>query len=208
MSLVTTEEIQVIYDYLSLRDDLGPADLIIGFGHFDLRIPTHCVHLYQCQVAPKILFTGGVGAGSADLIEPEGSVFQKVAMESGVPEVDLFVEIRSTNTSENIAFSRQLLSQQNPPFAFRSALLVAHPYRQRRVFLTIQKHLPGLKLFNAPPDSSLQDDIELFHQKGQDLAPLLLGEVDRINKYGKLGWIQETTLPAQVESIYKRYHRA
>ena len=37
---------QVLFDYLYLRDQkIGPADAVIGFGHFDLKIPGRCLEL-------------------------------------------------------------------------------------------------------------------------------------------------------------------
>jgi hypothetical protein len=35
--------------------------VIVGFGHFDLRIARTCGDLWQQGLASRILFTGGVG---------------------------------------------------------------------------------------------------------------------------------------------------
>ena len=49
------------------------ADVIIGFGHFDLAIPEHCLKLYREGCAGRIIFTGGVALirGMAQAIESE-----------------------------------------------------------------------------------------------------------------------------------------
>ena len=63
-----------IFDYLYLQNlKVDKSDLIIGFGHFDLKIPKQCAALYHKGLAKKILFTGGRGAGSADFREAESN---------------------------------------------------------------------------------------------------------------------------------------
>ncbi len=44
---------RVLFDYLYLRDpDILAADAVIGFGHFDLKIPRRCLELHRRGLAP------------------------------------------------------------------------------------------------------------------------------------------------------------
>lgn len=191
---------EVVYQYLSARSDeeISRADLIVGFGHFDLRIAHHCGKLWQQSLAPRILFTGGVGAGSADLNMPEAEAFAAALRETipDFPTESLIVEGESTNTGENIRFSLPLLDAAG--WSISSAILVATPFRQRRVNQTWSKVTGGITHQSAPPPSDLATDIDIFAQKGEDLTAQLPGEVDRLQTYPARGWIDDVPVPPDV----------
>lgn len=203
-------ETQKLFEYLCLRDEFPErVDTVIGFGHFDPAIPERCAQLYKQLGAKAILFTGGIGAGTADLNKPEADFFFDTcrANHPEIPAENIFVENRSTNTSENILFSMDVLKAQSPDWDFesgiKSAALVATPYRQRRVHLTCKKLLPNIELFNLPPESSYENDQQLFESKGQKLDEMLLPELDRILTYPDKGWIARETVPEAITHLLK-----
>lgn len=198
---------RAVFAYLSLRSaDIPPCDAAIGFGHFDLRIPRTCGALHQSGLARGIVFTGGIGSGTADLGQPEALAFLAELRRSHprIPPETVVTESASTNTSENIAFTARQLAAERPDFCFergiRSAILVASPYRQRRVWLTCRKHLPGLSLFNAPPESDFDEELRLFSGKGQDLTALLAGEIERIVTYAEKGYLVAEAVPERIKT--------
>jgi len=196
---------ETIYAYLTARSDtpLQAADLIVGFGHFDLRIARHCGELWQRGLAPRILFTGGVGAGSADLNMPEAEAFADELRNAcpDFPAGNLIIESESTNTGENIRYSLPLLKSAG--WKFESAILVATPFRQRRVNQTWSKVTDGIPHQSAPPPSNLAVDIEMFAQKGEDLLAQLPGEIDRLKTYPAHGWIDDVPIPSEVLSLMR-----
>ncbi len=174
--------------HLCPADAPRPAELIIGFGVFHMSVPAHCARLYRDGAAPRILFTGGVGAGSGDLDRPEAQAFREHALSLGVPAEAILTEEDSTHTLENVLRSRDLLTALGP--LPTSALMVALPHRQRRVWLTCRRHLPGVELINAPPPADLDEQEALLG--GPDAyARHMLGELDRIERYGARGDIAE-----------------
>lgn len=188
-----------VWNYLAAKDILAPADFIIGFGHFDRRIPAHCASLYKESKAPKIVFTGGVGSGSASLTKAEAEFFRDEAIKLGVPEADIIVESNSTNTPENVKNSVAVLDGLGYSEACSSSfIMVATPYRQRRVRLTCRKHLPNATLFSSPPESSYAADLVLFNAEGEHLEHLLVGELERIQKYGEKGDIASEDIPLAI----------
>ena len=97
------EPLQVIWDYLGMHQTPQKADCIVGFGNFNDNIARRAAQLYREGYAPKVLFTGGVGRNTDGLFtEPEAVRFARVAMECGVPENDIILEPKSSNTKENI----------------------------------------------------------------------------------------------------------
>ena len=183
--------------------------MIVGFGHFDQRIARRCGELWREGVAPRVLFTGGVGAGSAGLTEPEAQVFA-ATLRRGLPEFPedaLLLESASTNTGENVR--RSVVLAKAAHWSLGTAALVASPYRQRRVALTWRQQGPGAgsTFFNAPPTTTLREEIALFAAQGEDLIAHLPGEVDRLTAYAERGWIPPEPIPLDVAEAADRLRR-
>jgi hypothetical protein len=196
---------QVLFDWLALRDPHPTIryDAVIGFGHFDLAIPRRCAELVREGAARRIIFTGGIGAGTADLGRPEADAFAaELAKDDPELAQQALIENRSTNTGDNIRFTRELLEALDPPQplgkAIGSVLLVATPCRQRRVWLTWQKILPDVSAWNAPPPTDYDTLRALYSTKGQDIRLQLVGEYERIRDYPSRGWIVEADIPPAI----------
>lgn len=200
---------QDIFEYLHVCSEFVPhSDVMIGFGHFDLKIPRHCGKLYMDGYARRIIFTGGIGSGTADLGQAEAVAFRE-ELEWRYPSISaeaVIVEDRSTNTSENVQFTAQKLETEYPDFTFgeqiKKAIIVANAYRQRRVFLTCRRNLPQVKFYNLPPATTFEEEWQLFSNKGIDFTELLLGEIDRIIRYGEKGYILRENIPKKIYDNY------
>jgi hypothetical protein len=192
-----------VFEYLYLRD--APAEragLIIGFGHFDMKIPRRCGELWRRYKVPGLL-TGGRGGGTADLARPEADAFRDElkAFCPEIPDSDILVENRSTNTTENILFSIDLLKDRfGLSFLGEKTpiVIVASPYRQRRVFLTCLRNLASGSFINVPPVSSFGEETALFASKGLDLPSLLTAEVERLVNYPERGYIIRQEVPRKI----------
>jgi uncharacterized SAM-binding protein YcdF (DUF218 family) len=200
---------QEIFEYLYVFSEVFPhSDVIIGFGHFDLKIPWHCAELYTNGYAQRIIFTGGIGSGTADLGQAEAVAFREELRQRhpSISAETVIVEDRSTNTSENVQFTAQTLAKWYPDFTFgeqiKKVLIVANAYRQRRVFLTCRRNLPEVEFYNSPPATTFDEELQLFSSKGFDFVELLLGEIDRIIRYGKKGYILRENIPRKIYDNY------
>jgi uncharacterized SAM-binding protein YcdF (DUF218 family) len=168
-----------------------------------MKIPRRCHELYRRGQAPLIVFSGGMGAGTADLGRAEARAFlDEVRAIGGVPEDDMLFEDQSTNTGENVEATTRLLEEVGRPLGsedgIRTALIVANAYRQRRVDLTCRLHHPGVSWVNAPPVTSFDEEAEMYASKGQDLVPLLVGEIRRLIDYPALGFCLPSDVPPEV----------
>jgi uncharacterized SAM-binding protein YcdF (DUF218 family) len=199
---------QVLFDFLSVKDTPQKADVIIGFGHFDMNIPDRCCKLYLQGYGKKIIFTGGVGAGSTGLKNAEAIEFFNYSRKNfpTIPAADIITEDKSTHTGENLAFTLQKMKEISPEFNFEngisSAILVATPARQLRVHLTARLYLEHLKLLNLPPETTLSQNIELYEGMQESFTKQLTGETDRLIKYPAKGLCEFVNIPADVIRAY------
>lgn len=88
----------------------------------------HAVTLYKTDVVEKIIFTGGVGEND-DVAEAE--VGKLVAVSQGVAEVDIFTEVLSTFTYENLAGACTIMRDQG----LETAVLVSDPLHMKRAII-------------------------------------------------------------------------
>ncbi|HWL14795.1 MAG TPA: YdcF family protein [Opitutus sp.] len=201
---------RAVFAYLSATDPLPetPVDAVLGFGTFDLALAEYCGALFTAGRVGWIVFTGGFGAGTADLGRPEADAWRDAlfAAHPAIPRDRVIVENRSTNTAENVAFTAALLASQHPPLAFgaglRTALMVAAPSRLRRAKLTLQQRQPGVTAFRSLPAADFDREYTLHESKGIAFVPHLLGELDRITTYPARGWIAAEAIPPEIAAAH------
>jgi uncharacterized SAM-binding protein YcdF (DUF218 family) len=204
------EDARTLFDFLYLRDpEIVAADAVIGFGHFDMKIPRRCLELHRNGLAPLIVVSGGMGAGTADLGGPEARAFAaEIEALGGVDDGALLLEERSSNTGENVQGITRLLEREGRPLGEEggvcTALAVANAYRQRRVDLTCRLHHPGVRWVNAPPATTFEEEVAMYADKGQDLLPLLAGEAQRLLDYPARGFCLRTEIPPEVLAAHRR----
>jgi len=193
----------MIFDWLRESDSPPSfADAAIGFGHFDLRIPRLCGELARGGKARTIVFTGGIGAGTGQLGGPEADAFLRELLRL-FPELKRVVtENRSTNTAENIRFTAELLQQSHPDLALgggiRSAILIAHSIRLRRVRQTWRRLCPQVPAVGISPATDYATEAALYAKNGLSLTAQLGGEVDRLRQYPTRGWIEPIEIPPAI----------
>lgn len=104
---------KIIWDYHHMNDVLVKSDCIFVLCSMDTRVAERAAELYQQGYAPYILFSGGIGKLTKDIFDkPEAEVFADVAMKLGIPKEAILIENKSTNTGENVIFSKQLLQEK------------------------------------------------------------------------------------------------
>ena len=90
--------------------DLRKSDVIVVLCSHDTTVAERGAQLWLDGWAPLLVFAGGLGAITRHLwSDPEADRFARIAMGMGVPKDRILIENRSTNTGENVAFTRDLL---------------------------------------------------------------------------------------------------
>jgi uncharacterized SAM-binding protein YcdF (DUF218 family) len=104
---------RIVWDYHHLNHTLAPADCILVLGSHDPRVAERGAAVFLAGWSPLMVLSGNLGALTSGLWDrPEAEIFADVAEGLGVPRERMLIEARSTNTGENVDFSRRLLAER------------------------------------------------------------------------------------------------
>lgn len=200
------EPLQVIWDYLGMHQTPEEADVIVGFGNFNTNIARRAAELYRQGLAPVVLFTGGLGRNTEGLLpEPEAVRFARVAMECGVPEKAILLEPESTNTAENILFTRRLLEERGIPH--ERILGVHQPFMERRITAAMGVYWPEQAFRVTSPQVSITDYLADAKKQGvteNAAVSVIVGDFQRIDLYAKKGYQTPQYIPPEAwEAFHK-----
>jgi uncharacterized SAM-binding protein YcdF (DUF218 family) len=204
-----TEEVlalaERIWDYHHLHHDLAPADVVVVLCSHDVVVAERGADLYLQGFAPWLVFSGGQGAITSRLwTEPEAAVFARIAVERGVPADRILTETRSTNTGENVAFTRMLLEERG--IAVERVLLVQKPYMERRAYATFRRVWPDKAVQVTSPQVSFREYLARgTHEaiRPEDVVSIMVGDLQRIREYPARGFQVPQPIPAEVWQAYE-----
>ncbi len=183
-----------IWDYMLMHQELQPMDAIFALGSNDTRVAIRAGELYHKGYGKYVICAGGNGKAS-DFSKPEAEVFAEILLAQGVPLDKMILEPNSTNTGENILFTKKLLEEKG--LNFQSFILVQKPYMERRTFATFRKQWPEPEFLVTSPQISYEEFAK--DQVAKDrFINVMVGDLQRIREYPKLGFQIEQDIPNDV----------
>ena len=201
-----TEEIarlaRILWEYHHMHHEVQKADCLFVLGSHDTRVAERGAALFLEGWSPLLLFSGGLGRltkGSWQV--PEADLFAQIAIDMGVPRQSILIENRSTNTGENILFTKAILKEKN--LHPRSFLLVQKPYMERRSYATFEKFWPGQSVRVTSPQLSFEEYItpEFPLEK---VINIMVGDLQRIKLYPEKGFQVYQEIPTPVWEAYQQ----
>jgi uncharacterized SAM-binding protein YcdF (DUF218 family) len=196
----------LIWNYHQMGHELRPCSAAIGLGSHDLGVATAAADLYRAGLFPVVVFSGGNSPTTrARFPRGEAVHYREHALGLGVPDEAILVEPRAANTGQNITFSRELLAEAG--VQVDSLLLVSKPYMERRSYATCRKLWPEADVVCASEPLELDDYIKSIGDE-KLVVDMLVGDLQRVIEYPKLGFAVEQDVPGDVHDAYERLLRA
>ena len=180
---------------------LRKSDCVLVLGSHDLRVAKRGAQLFLDRWAPLLIMSGGLGNWTRGIWdEPEALKFARVAVEMGVPADRILVEDRSTNTGENVAFTRRLLQQRG--LAPDSFIVVQKPYMERRAYATFCQVWPEKSLVVTSPQIPFRR-YPTAEITMEDVIHIMVGDLQRILVYPERGFQIVQHVPEPVRRAFR-----
>ena len=196
---------KTIYDFLAESPELPEqADLILAAGTQDLRVADHAAALYLKGLAPLIVCSGGFGKVTAKVFaQPEAELFAERCIANGVPRDAIVMEDRSTNTGENFRFSKELCAD----LPVSVGIIACKPYMARRAWATGTRQWPEVRWYASGMPIGFEDyPTESITR--EDAIQLMVGDLQRLQVYEKLGFQVHTDIPKSIWDAWERLVKA
>ncbi len=197
---------KIIWNYHLMHHEMAKSDCIFVLGSNDTRVAERGAQLYLEGWAPVIAFSGGFGRLTDKLFDkPEAQIFAELAIKMGVPEDKIIIEDKSTNTGENVHFTREkLLNRGITP---QSIIAVQKPYMERRTYATIKKVWPEIELLVTSPGLTFDEYCHQSPPAGmsfRELINVMVGDLDRIRVYPQMGFQIAQEIPHPVIEAFEK----
>lgn len=149
-----------------------------------------------------MVFSGGNSPTTrARFPRGEAVHYREHALGLGVPDEAILVEPKAANTGQNITFSRELLSKSD--IAVESLPLISKPYMECRSYATCRKLWPEADVVCASEALELDVYIKSIGEE-KLVVDRLVGDLQRVIEYPKLGFVVEQDVPVDVHDAYER----
>lgn len=195
---------RIVWDFLQLKHEPIPADVIVAFGTNDLRVARFAARLYHEGFGQRLVCTGGK-AHQGDLLatdweKTEAEMYAGEAIALGVPRDRILLEPRASNTAENVRFTRELLRHTGAHP--RNLVLATKPFMQRRVWATMAVEWPEIPASLASEKMTL-DEYFTLDLPPERVIPIMMGDLQRIWIYARRGWAAPQIVPPEVMEAWR-----
>src|SRR5215213_1655314 len=159
---------ETLWNYHRMNHQVTKADAILVLCSHDERVAERGAQLFLEEWAPLIIFSGGQGAITKALWdEPEAERFARIAVSLNVPRERILIEPNSTNTGENVQFTKRLLAEKG--LDLQKFIVVQKPYMERRSYATFRRYWPEKEVVVTSPQVSFADYVA--HYTHSSLSP-------------------------------------
>lgn len=194
-----------LWNYHKMNHELSRADAILVLCSHDTAVAERGAQLFLDGWAPLLIFSGGLGTITRQLWrEPEADQFARIAVAMGVPPERILIENHSTNTGENVLFTRRLLDERQ--LSLQRFILVQKPYMERRSYATFKQRWPEKDVAVTSPQVSFDDYVNGYSNKAlssDDVVAIMVGDLQRIRVYADRGYQIPQDIPDDVWKAFE-----
>lgn len=191
---------KILWDFHVLHQDIHKSSCIIALGSSDIRTAQRAAELININYGEVLVCTGGFGRITKDSFNrSEAELFSEEAQRLGVPKDKIIIEDQSTNTFDNIRFTKKLLEEKG--ISPKSCLVVTKPYMERRAHATFRTVWKNMPIQVTSPEISFENyandiaSIEL-------LINMLVGDHQRMIIFSDANHIDRQIIPKAVMDAY------
>jgi uncharacterized SAM-binding protein YcdF (DUF218 family) len=191
---------KVLWDYHYIHKPIHKSDVIIALGNSDIRTAERAAELMNQGVGRLLVVTGGFGRLTINTFKkPESHLFAERAAELGVSPDSILIEDQSTNTFDNIRFTKKLLNARG--ITPTSVIVVTKPYMERRAIETFCSVWPDVSVsvtspdldFDTYPNNAIPIDL---------LINMVVGDLQRLMIFSESGHVAQQQFPTKVFDAY------
>ena len=195
-------DVDTLWAYHQMGHEPQPVDAGIVLGSHDLGPATYAAQCWHQELFP-LMVVSGANAPTTRARFPRGEAvhYRERAIELGVPDQQILLETRATNTSENLRLSRAVLAEHN--VVPRSVMLISRPYQQRRAYATCRLVWPEVEVICGSNPLTL-DDYVVSIGDARRVVDMLVGDTQRIEVYAHRGFAVPQPIPGEVREAYER----
>ena len=117
----------------------------------------------------------------------------------------IFIENVSSNTGENIQFTKKMISDET--ISIDSVIVVDKPFKERRLFATLKKQWPELNFSVTSPKYSFEEYLSYYQESEEltvdDFINIMVGDLQRIDVYGDNGFQIKQEIPDTVWDAFQ-----
>ena len=191
---------KIIWDYMVMHQKLEKADVIVALGSNDIRVVDRVFELYKQEFAPVIFCTGGTAhlndLNKTGWDKTEAEIYKDKLISLGVSEKNIMIEKEAKSTGDNALFLKKYIQKNN--LYWKSFILVHKPFMERRVYATFEKQYPEANIQITSQNISYQDYMNSREVSKEVLINVMVGDLQRIKLYPKLGFQIEQEIPDKV----------
>jgi len=113
------------------------------------------------------------------------------------------LESKSTNTGDNIRFTRALLETLG--MDLQRFIVVQKPYMERRSYATFQKLWPEKEVIVTSPQAGFEDYLQNYTNSSlseDDVIGIMVGDLQRIKVYPAKGFQIEQEIPIETLAAF------
>lgn len=202
--LSTDDLAKKLWDYHHMNHRLEKADVIVTFGSYDIRVAERAAQLFLAEWAPLLLFSGGRGRLTPAAWDTEAEEFMRRAVALGVLEERILIENKSTNSGENILFTKELLASHG--IYPKSVIVVHKPYMERRAYAACKKQWEGPEFIMTSPQVSFEEYMTDTISKDEFIKDMV-GDLERIKLYPEKRFQIPQEIPHDVWEAYEELIR-
>lgn len=195
-----------VWRFHQMHQTPSASDAILVMCSHDTAVAERGAELQLEGLAPLLIFSGGLGSITRKFwTGSEAERFAAIAIGLGVPADRILLETRSSNTGENVLFTRRLLADRG--IEVRRVILVHKPYMERRAWATFRRLWPAVEVTVTSPRVPLDQYLEHYANAAlseHDVISIMVGDLQRLRLYPARGFMIEQEIPPDVWDAFER----